>query len=126
MDSESIRATLKPWTRACLDRDWDALLALCTPDVVFSPPAEASVSGDALRPWLDTFPVLKTFDLEIEQLHIQGSLAVAAGSGAWAMEIDGKLTKASFKFLDRFERGDDGTWRYAHVFWNMNAPLLEL
>ena len=50
-----IRATIEPWNRCCLGRDWDTLLTMCTEDVVLSGPGEQKVSGDALRTWLDNF-----------------------------------------------------------------------
>ena len=34
----AIRATLAPWTKAALDRNWDSMISLCTSDVVFAPP----------------------------------------------------------------------------------------
>ena len=47
MDSKTqIEALVAPWVQACLDRDWDALLALCTDDGVFAPPGALSVSGE--------------------------------------------------------------------------------
>jgi ketosteroid isomerase-like protein len=33
-----IRSMIAPWVKACLDRDWDSLLALCTEDFVISGP----------------------------------------------------------------------------------------
>ncbi len=47
-DTAAIRATATPWIQASLDRDWDALLALCTTDVVFSPADAPAASGLAL------------------------------------------------------------------------------
>jgi ketosteroid isomerase-like protein len=36
----AIRATVVPWTKAALDRNWDAMISMCTNDVVFAPPGE--------------------------------------------------------------------------------------
>ena len=61
-----IAALVAPWVQACLDRDWDALLALCTDDVVFAPPGEPSVSGEeSLKTWLDDFPVMTAFEFSL-------------------------------------------------------------
>jgi len=51
--ASAIPELVEPWTRACLARDWDAVLGMCTDDVVFSPPNEPLVEGQAVRPWLE-------------------------------------------------------------------------
>ena len=75
----AIRATIPPWTKACLDRNWDRLLAMCTDDVVFAPPGEPSVSGKKLRPWLDAFPIMKVFKFTFDRIDVSGDLASAVG-----------------------------------------------
>ena len=69
MESKTqIDALVAPWVQACLDRDWDALLALCTDDVVFAPPGEPSISGEeSLKTWLDAFPVMTAFEFSFDQ-----------------------------------------------------------
>ena len=123
MDSEAaIRATIAPWRKACLDRDWDALLAMCTSDVVFAPPGEAQVSGTELKTWLEAFPIMKAFDSTFERVDVSGDLGTATGNGTWTLDMDGQEVSASFKFADVFRKDSDGTWRYAHVIWNADTP----
>ena len=43
-DVAAIRATIEPWTKACLERDWDTVLAMCTDDIVFLPPNEPIIA----------------------------------------------------------------------------------
>ncbi len=74
-DVNAIRDIIDPWNRACLNRDWDALLSMCTDDMVFMPPNEPRVAGDALRPWLDAFPVIKEMSWGIDLLEGRGDLA---------------------------------------------------
>jgi ketosteroid isomerase-like protein len=118
----TILASIAPWTKACLDRDWDALLAMCTNDVVFAPPGEPMVSGNKIRPWLEAFPVMKVFNFNFDRVDVGGDLATAVGSGTWTLELNGRDVSASFKFADVFRRGSDGSWRYAHVIWNSDTP----
>ena len=33
----ALKDLIEPWTNACLTRDWDALLGMCTADIVFMP-----------------------------------------------------------------------------------------
>lgn len=123
MDSAAaIRATISAWRKACLDRNWNALLAMCTSDVVFAPPGEPQVSGSGIRPWLEAFPVMKAFDFKFDRVDVSGDLATATGSGTWTLDVNGQDVSASFKFADVFRRDSDGSWRYAHVIWNSDSP----
>ena len=123
MDSAAvIRAIIPPWRKACLERNWDALLAMCTDDVVFAPPGESQVSGSKIRPWLEAFPVMKAFDFTFDRVDVSGDLATATGTGTWTLDVNGQDVSASFKFADVFRRGSDGSWRYAHVIWNSDTP----
>jgi ketosteroid isomerase-like protein len=45
-DASAIRGTIGPWCKAALERNWDALIAMCTSDVVFAPPGEPRVRGN--------------------------------------------------------------------------------
>ena len=107
-----------PWNRACIDRDWDALLELCTDDVVFMPPGESSVSGKGLRAWLDASPPIKSMNWEIENADMAGELAVLRGPLTQALEMDGAIVDVRIKYCDVLRRGKDGKWRFACVIWN--------
>ena len=118
----AIRASIAPWTKACLDRDWDALLAMCTDDVVFAPPGEPRVSGKNVRPWLEAFPVMKVFNFNFDRIDVNEELATGVGGGTWTLNLNGQDLTASFKFADVFRRGPDGNWRYAYAIWNSDTP----
>ena len=121
MDSTAaIRAFIPPWTQACLDRDWDALLAMCTDDVVFSPPGEPQVATDGARAWLEAFPVIKEFNWDFDDIEISGDLAVGVGRGKMIVEAEGQEATLDIKFVDVLRRGDDDSWRFAHIIWNTN------
>src|SRR5262245_41217036 len=125
MDSAAaadIRATIPPWRQACLDRNWDALLSMCTDDVVFAPPGELQVSAPKVRAWLDAFPVMKAFEFKFDRVEVSGDLATATGGGTWTLDVAGKTVSANFKFADVLRKGSDGKWRYAHVIWNSDTP----
>src|SRR5262245_3464855 len=122
-DTAAIRATITPWTRAALERNWDVMIALCTADVVFAPPGEPSVSGDRLRAWLEGYPVLREFQWDFDRINVNGDLATGVGRGSLALDINGSVVTAPFKFVDVFRKGADGQWRYAHVIWNTDTPM---
>jgi ketosteroid isomerase-like protein len=118
----AIRATVAPWTNAALNRDWDGLLAMCTEDIVFAPPGEPKVSEGRLKSWLEAFPVMKEFSFAFDRIEVSGDLATGVGGGTWTLDMGGQDITMSFKAADVFRRGQDGTWRYAHVIWNLDAP----
>jgi ketosteroid isomerase-like protein len=119
-DVSTIRATAAPWSKAGIDRNWDALLAMCTPDVVFAPPNEPSVTGSRLRPWLEAFPIMKDFRFSFDNIEVSDDLATGVGRGSWTLDINGQEVSATFKFADVFKRGAEG-WLYAHVIWNLDT-----
>jgi ketosteroid isomerase-like protein len=123
-DLTELRATVKAWTDARFIRDWDGVLALCTDDVVFSPPGEPSVSGDAIRSWLELLPPVDNLTMTVEKADIAGDSATATGTGGWSAHIEGQLITMEFKYMATFKkRGADG-WAFSHVMWNMNHALI--
>ena len=122
MESKTqIDALCAPWVQACLDRDWDALLALCTDDVVFAPPGEPSISGEeSLKTWLDAFPVMTEFEFSFDQIDESDDLAVGFGTGSMTVEMGDDTASMTIKFADVFHRQADGGWLYSHVIWNGN------
>ena len=124
IDVNSIKSTAQPWADACLARNWDALLALCTDDVVFLPPDEPQVQGEHLRPWLEHYPEIRSFEVEFEQVEGQDQIATARGRFTMTLlppgQADPVTTKG--KFVDIFRKDLEGTWRYATVIWNSALP----
>jgi len=41
----AVQEMIEPWTQACIRRDWDSLLSMCTDDVVFMPPGAPAATG---------------------------------------------------------------------------------
>jgi ketosteroid isomerase-like protein len=119
-DTAQIRATIAPWVQACVDRDWDGLLAMCTEDVVFSGPGQPNATGDALRPWLEDYPVMKAFTFDFDRVEVSGDLAVASGSGNDILELEGQEVAGNFEFTDVFRKDQSGTWLYSWVTFNRN------
>ena len=118
-----IRDTIVPWTRACLNRDWDALLDMCTDDIVFSGPGESRVTGDAVQSWLENFPVQTAMVWDFDRIEVRGDLAIGNGSGNMTIEADGQEISMSFDFTDVLRRDQHGNWLYSSVIFNSNdAP----
>ncbi len=119
-DAAQIRATIAPWIQASLDRDWDALLAMFTEDIVISPPGEPKVAGDAVRAWFKNSPVTKAFTFDFDRIEVGGDLAVVNGSGSNIVEVEGQEISQNFDFTDVLRKDQSGTWLYSSVIFNMN------
>src|SRR4051812_10664876 len=64
-DVRAIRQVADAYTSACNDGDADALVATCSPDIVFLPPDDNVVTGsDAVRDWL-TRQFFDPFDVQL-------------------------------------------------------------
>ena len=112
---------IEPWNRACIDRDWDAALSMCTEDMVFMPPGAPPVSGEAIRPWLDALPVIRAMDWSIDDLKESGDIAYLRGPVRQTFEIEGQTEEFDGKYCDVMVRGTDGQWRFSLIIWNTNA-----
>ena len=120
-DVAAIRGTIEPWTTACLQRDWDRLLDLCTDDIMFLPPNEPPVEPARARAWLDNFPTIKALSIEMEHVEGAGPVAYARGSVKMTLDISGQEVAFDGKYLDVFRKQPDGRWRFAQVIWNSST-----
>ena len=122
-DAAQIRATIGPWNQACLDRNWDALLAMCTEDLVISGPGDPKVTGDAVRTWLENYPIIMTMTVAFDRIEISGDLATASGSGTMLLEVEGQEVTETFDFIDVFRKDESGAWLYSAINFNSkDAP----
>ena len=119
-DVAAIRGTIEPWTNACVRRDWDGLLRMCTDDIVFLPPDEPVVEGGGVRRWLDNFPAIKAMSLDIDHVEGAGHLAFVRGRVRMTLEVSGQQLAFDGKYIDLFRKQPNGTWRFAQVMWNSN------
>ena len=117
----AVQDIIEPWNRACLDRDWDALLSMCNDDIVFMPPGAASVSGEAVRPWLDAFPVIRSMEWSVDDLQESGDVAYLRGPVRQSLEVDGQPEEFDGKYCDVMVKGADGQWRFSLVIFNSNV-----
>ncbi len=122
-DAAQIRATIAPWNKACLNLNWDFLLTLCTEDIVFSGPGDPKVTGDAVRPWLENYPVITALTWDFDRIEVSGNLAAANGSGSMTLVVEGHDVSSNFDFTDVLRKDQHGTWLYSSVIFNTNeAP----
>ena len=117
----AVAKIIEPWNQACLDRDWDTLLSMCTDDVVFMPPGAAEVTGEEVRPWLDSFPVIRAMEWSVGDLEENGDVAHLRGPLRQTVEIDGQPEEFEGKYCDVMKKGSDGQWRFSLIIWNAST-----
>ena len=120
-DIASIHRMIEPWNKACIKRDWDALLSMCTDDVIFLPPQDKPIQGVTIRGWLNRFPTIKSMWWDIKYLEGRGDLAFVRGAVRQTLVIDGQDILFDGKYSDTMRKDADGVWRFASIMWNSNA-----
>ncbi len=120
-DIAALEALIEPWRNACLQRDWDTILGMCTDDVTFLPPGSPPVSGEKLRTFLEAFPVMTAFTFKYDRVEGQDNFATLQGPLDMTVETDAGEVRGFGKFVDVMRKGADGTWRFSCVIWNDDA-----
>jgi ketosteroid isomerase-like protein/uncharacterized glyoxalase superfamily protein PhnB len=123
-DVDAITSTGKLWSEACVARDWDALLSLCSEDIVFLPPEEPAVAGKQVKSWLENYPEIRSLAVDFEHVDGQDQLAVARGRFTMSIVPAGAPTPLTVtgKFTDTFRKDGRGRWLYTSVIWNSSLP----
>jgi len=83
-----------------MERDWDALLAMCTKDIAFMPPGGSLVTGDEVRSWLESFPLVKEMSWSIDRIEEVGDVALLRGPVRQLLEIEGREEDFDGKYFD--------------------------
>lgn len=116
----AVQDLIQPWNKAIIDRDWDRMLSMCTEDIMFMPHGEPPVSGDAVRPWLDSFPTVKAMSWDVAGLEAAEDMAFVRGSVQQTLQLDEGDYEVDGKYCDLVRREADGQWRFAVIIWNEN------
>ena len=127
-DVEAITATGKDFLVALRGNDLDGIVGFYTPDAVLMPPNHEAVRGsEEIRGWfgkvLESFTI-EAFNTTQEEVVVAGGWAFRRGTFDWTLEArdSGEQLRPRSKFLQIWERQDDGSWRVARGIWNNNDP----
>jgi ketosteroid isomerase-like protein len=122
-DVAQLRGITDEWVRAALARDFEALAALWTDDVVLLPPDAPMVLGkQASRAWFEAFPVLTGFIARVE--HAEGRSELAWARGTFDFETqDMPGMRFVGKWSATYRRRGDGRWLVSSDTWNLDAPV---
>ncbi len=122
-DRDAIQAYTDEWVSQCLDRDWDALVERLTDDVVFMPPDEpAAIGKAAAADFLEAYPIMTRFSVNIESADGRADLATIRCSFDLTVETEDGGSRMVGKVLVT-HRKEGGRWRLATQCWNFDAPM---
>jgi uncharacterized protein (TIGR02246 family) len=123
-DRSAIEAASDRWVAAARAGNWDQVASLYSDDAVLMPPNAATDEGrDAVRATLAGFPPLQSLDFD--RVHIDGSGDLAYVHGNYRMTFatpDGQTMEDRGKYIEIWERQDDGQWRITRDIFNSDMP----
>jgi ketosteroid isomerase-like protein len=119
-----LRGSVEQFVRSALARDWDALTALLTDDVVFLPPDQRALEGKAaVRTWLEVYPLIRAFTAGIVSAEGTSNLASVRGSFAMILEVDtNRSLSMTGKWCATYRKQPYTDWLCAYHIWNLDAP----
>lgn len=120
----ALQELAKAWAEAAPRQDWDAILELCTDDVLFLPQDDPIVEGkEAQRAWHEDFPTVQEMTSELVKGEISGNTAIGQGVFSLVAEPEeGSLVNMKGKWLSGYRRQPDGRWLISHLAWNLDSP----
>jgi ketosteroid isomerase-like protein len=125
-DAAAIMADSDAFSESVLSGDWAAAAAHYTDDAIFMPPNEAVIQGRAnIQAWMEAFPPITHFDLEIEEMDGRGDLAFVRGTLTMTLEPEGAAEpiQDTGKYVEIRRRQADGSWLMAVDIFNSDVPL---
>jgi len=121
-DPSVIQSRSAEWDAALNDGDIDALAALYTDDArIMAPNAEMAVGTEAVR---GAFGGMIDAGMSSSLTSIDISIAggIAHNIGTYAL-MAGDEQIDTGKFIETWERGDDGVWRISNDIYNSDLPV---
>lgn len=121
-DPSVIESRSDAWEAALNTRDIDALVALYTNDARLLPPnGELSRGSDAVRAQFGTM-IDAGLGGELTSIEVRVSGDIAHNVGTYTLRAGDELADVG-KFIETWQRGDDGQWRIANDIWNSDGKM---
>ena len=123
-DRSAIESASDRWVAAAQAGNWDEVASHYSENAVIMPPNAATAEGrTAVRDLLASFPPLQAIDFN--QVHVDGSGDLAYVHGTYTMTFampDGATMEDRGKYIEIWERQDDGQWRITRDIFNSDMP----
>jgi ketosteroid isomerase-like protein len=120
----AIRTALAGWVAAANRGDYEAALAVWAPDLVGWPPEgpDDSYARELAASKLPPQPVRTTFALSIDEVIVDGSLAVVRDTWTQTTKRDGPPDKVeTFRSFEVWRRQPDASWKISR--W-IDGPVM--
>src|SRR3989442_12667774 len=78
-DEAAVRKNLDDYTPLTMAKNWDGIVPLYTSDAVRFPPNEPAIQHDAMKAWLENYPLISEFETPTD--HFAGSANLPAATG---------------------------------------------
>jgi uncharacterized protein (TIGR02246 family) len=120
---DAIRAADQRFAEAFNRGDSAALAEFYTPDAAVLPPGAPRADGRAAieRVWREVVQSgLRDLSLRPAEVVVLDGTAYVTGSGAFTMPsaAGGGTQQGTLKYLEIWQRGEDGAWRLHRDIWN--------
>ncbi|CAN5698170.1 hypothetical protein BH23GEM9_BH23GEM9_19680 [soil metagenome] len=123
-DRSAIENASQRWVAAAQAGNWDEVASLYADDAVLMPPnAETQHGRTATRDFLASFPPVQS--INFDRVHIDGRGDLAYVHGRYAMTFatpDGQTMEDRGKYIEIWERQQDGQWRITRDIFNSDMP----
>ena len=128
-DSEAINAVVEKFATSVTAGDPDEWIEIVTDDAIWLPPDLPIVSGkDTIKKWaIDDWytPFDMDLSMALDELDIADSWA--SGRGHFTLKIAPKGGGDSMtlvgKYLGRYAKETDGSWKWSQFAFNWDAPM---
>ncbi|MBT8397627.1 MAG: nuclear transport factor 2 family protein [Gemmatimonadetes bacterium] len=122
-DKETIRHLLEDvWVEGCVRQEWDRCLGIMSEDYVYMIPDQPALRGKAeAQAFFEGFPTISRMSQSIETVGGTRELAVARGTYALSMDVDGTEVSGTGKFLSTATLKND-KWVFTSACFNWDAP----
>jgi uncharacterized protein (TIGR02246 family) len=119
---EAIRAADRKFAEMFNRGDSAAIAVLYTPDAAVFPPGMPRADGRAAieQVWRTVIQSgVKDLSLQPAEIVVLDDMAYATGTGTFTMPSGGGGTQpGTLKYIEIWQRGEDGAWRLHRDIWN--------
>ena len=118
----AIRASSEAFTRLVVAGEFDRLTHLYTEDAVVMPPGHPALQGRAaVKSWMEAFPKISRFDVELHEIDGEGELAYVRGSYVMTIITDQGSVDTCGKYIEIHRRQPDGSWAIVRDIFNADS-----
>lgn len=123
-DVAALRVATERYRDAEAVNDWRAVTMLYTDDAIRMLPKGPTIQGrEAILQEFESRPYTITeYDQRMQEVGGFGDLAFVRGVFAYAVDIDGKISLGTGKYIAIYRKQSDGLWLIDRDIFNLDKP----